>query len=124
VNDTHRVLSLLALVAACGSLGYLGGAAAAYAPPGRVIRIVARRFAYSPDTITVKKGQAVTLEFVTRDVLMGFNAPDIPARTDIPPGAVTRITFTPQKAGTFPFLCDIFCGSGHETMNGTLKVVD
>ena len=29
---------------------------------------------------------------------------------------------TPDKAGTFIFLCDVFCGDGHEGMNGTLVV--
>ena len=38
------------------------------------------------------------------------------------PGRTTRLPLTPDKAGTFTFLCDIFCGSGHETMNGTLTV--
>jgi heme/copper-type cytochrome/quinol oxidase subunit 2 len=26
--------------------------------------------------------------------------------------------------GTFTFLCDIFCGDGHERMQGTITVVD
>ena len=77
-----------------------------------------------PDQITLKKGETVTLEFHTEDVLMGFSAPDFATRTDIPPGQVMRVTLTPDKAGTFAFLCDVFCGSGHENMNGTLKVVD
>jgi cytochrome c oxidase subunit 2 len=29
---------------------------------------------------------------------------------------------TPDKTGTFTFLCDVFCGSGHEDMSGTLIV--
>jgi cytochrome c oxidase subunit 2 len=54
---------------------------------------------------------------------MGFSLPDFQTRADIVPGKVTRLRFTPDKAGSFTFLCDIFCGSGHETMNGTLNVV-
>ena len=26
---------------------------------------------------------------------------------------------TPTKIGEFTFLCDVFCGSGHENMEGT-----
>jgi cytochrome c oxidase subunit 2 len=30
---------------------------------------------------------------------------------------------TPTRTGEFTFLCDVFWGSGHETMDGTLHVV-
>jgi cytochrome c oxidase subunit 2 len=43
-------------------------------------------------------------------------------RSDIMPGMVSRIRFTPDKAGEFPFHCDIFCGSGHESMSGVMTV--
>jgi cytochrome c oxidase subunit II len=65
----------------------------------------------------------VTLEFVTADVVMGFNAPDFKARADIIPGQVSRVRLTPDKTGTFTFLCDIFCGEGHEGMSGQIHVV-
>jgi heme/copper-type cytochrome/quinol oxidase subunit 2 len=29
---------------------------------------------------------------------------------------------TPHKTESFAFLCDVFCGTGHEDMNGTLIV--
>jgi cytochrome c oxidase subunit 2 len=66
----------------------------------------------------------VTLELSTEDVLMGFAAPDFGVRSDILPGQITRLTFTPDKAGSFVFLCDVFCGSGHENMNGTIHVTE
>jgi heme/copper-type cytochrome/quinol oxidase subunit 2 len=34
----------------------------------------------------------------------------------------TRVTLTPDKEGTYPFHCDVFCGDGHEDMTGTLVV--
>jgi len=89
----------------------------------KVVRIRARKFAYSPSQVTLKKGVPVTLEFTTDDVAMGFNAPDFNVRADILPGQSSRVRFTPDKTGTFVFLCDIFCGDGHERMSGTLKVV-
>jgi cytochrome c oxidase subunit 2 len=33
------------------------------------------------------------------------------------------VRLTPGKAGTFVFLCDIFCGDGHEGMSGKIHVV-
>jgi hypothetical protein len=38
------------------------------------------------------------------------------------PGQVAKLRFTPDKTGTYPFLCDVFCGDGHETMSGKLIV--
>lgn len=99
------------------------GVRAAAQPKEQVIKIVARRFTYSPNHLTLKKGVPVIIELTSADVLMGFNVPDFQARADIMPGRVARVRLVPDKAGTFTFLCDIFCGSGHETMNGTITVV-
>jgi cytochrome c oxidase subunit 2 len=74
--------------------------------------------------ITLKRGVPVTLEFTSEDVLMGFNAPDFETRRDIVPGQVARVHLKPEKLGTFTFLCDVFCGTGHENMNGVIKVVE
>ena len=61
-----------AALAACGIAGAQ--------PKERVIRITARKFAFLPGEITLKKGAPVILEFVTADVVMGFNAPDFKLR--------------------------------------------
>jgi cytochrome c oxidase subunit 2 len=88
----------------------------------RVIQVTARRFTYSPNEIHLKLGEAVVLELQSLDVLMGFNCPDFKVRADVPPGKLTRVELKPDKVGTFTFFCDIFCGSGHEDMNGTFVV--
>jgi cytochrome c oxidase subunit 2 len=100
----------------------IGGVGVAAQPKEKVIKILARRFSYSPNHLDLKLGVPVVLEFKTADVLMGFNAPDFQVRADIVPGKVVRVPLTPDKVGTFTFLCDIFCGSGHETMSGTITV--
>ena len=93
-------------------------------PKEKVIRIDAKRFDYTPGELTLKKGEAVILELTSRDVLMGFNLPDFNLRADMIPDKVTRVRFVPDKTGRFTFLCDIFCGSKHEEMNGRLTVVE
>ncbi len=98
-------------------------AAGALAQGGeRVIRVTARKFVFTPAEIALEKGVPVTIELATEDVFMGFNAPDLGVRADIVPGKTNRVRFTPAKAGTFPFLCDVFCGDGHETMSGKIVV--
>jgi cytochrome c oxidase subunit 2 len=93
-------------------------------PKEKVIKITAKRFNYTPGNVTLKKGVPVVFELKTLDVMMGFNLPDFNVRADIVPGKVTRLRLVPDKTGTFIFLCDIFCGTGHEEMNGKLTVVD
>jgi cytochrome c oxidase subunit 2 len=114
----------IAAAAASGALAAAGAwKALAAAPEARVIKVVARRFVYQPAVLTLKRGEPVVLEFTSADVVMGFNAPDFNVRTDIIPGQVSRLRFTPDKVGRFTFLCDVFCGDGHEGMTGELHVV-
>ena len=54
---------------------------------------------------------------------MGFSVPDFKVRGTIIPGQKTEVAMTPDKIGEFTFLCDVFCGSGHENMEGTIRVV-
>ena len=104
--------------------GAVAAHVAAARPVEQVIKVTAKRFTYAPNEITLKKGVPVVLEFTSEDVLMGFNAPDLGIRTDIVPGKVARIRIVPDKTGSFAFFCDIFCGSGHEDMTGTITVVE
>jgi cytochrome c oxidase subunit 2 len=113
------------IVAVAFFIGLGAGAAhVAAQPEEQVIKITAKKFDYTPNHITLKKGVPVVLEFTSADVLMGFNAPDLGVRTDIVPGKVARVRIVPEKTGTFTFFCDIFCGSGHEDMTGTITVVE
>ena len=96
------------------------------APPiaEKVIKITAKKFEYSPDKITLKKGVPAVLELVSLDRLHGFNCPGLNIRSDIAPEKVSTIRFTPEKTGTFDFHCDVFCGTGHGDMTGTITVTE
>ncbi|MGC2520128.1 MAG: cupredoxin domain-containing protein [Burkholderiales bacterium] len=113
-------------VLAAGIAGLAGAAFGAWVfaqPGGQVIRVVARKFVFLPNEITLKKGVPAVLEFTAPEVVMGFSVPELKVRTDIIPGQVARLRMVPDRAGTFDFLCDIFCGEGHEGMSGKLHVV-
>ncbi|PFH10780.1 cytochrome c oxidase subunit 2 [Collimonas sp. PA-H2] len=88
----------------------------------RVIKIQAKKFVYTPNQIVLKKGEPVVLEFTSVDFVHGFKIPDMNIRADLPPGRVTQVRLTPDKAGEYDFLCDNFCGSGHEEMSGKITV--
>src|SRR6266849_3156612 len=117
-----RIAATAAVLVAGSIVTYV--AAQSAEPKEKVIKITAKRFDYTPGNLTLKKGEPVILEFTTLDVLMGFNLPDFNLRADIVPDKVTRVRFVPDKTGTFTFLCDVFCGEGHERMNGKITVVD
>jgi cytochrome c oxidase subunit 2 len=86
------------------------------------VHMVARRFQFEPETLRVRAGVPVLLRLTAPEVPMGFNLPDFGVRTDIVPGKEAQLRFTPTRTGQFTFLCDVFCGNGHENMSGTLEV--
>ena len=93
-------------------------------PKEQVIKVVTEKFDYTPNVIYLKKNVPVVLEFTSEDVVMGFNVPALKLRADIIPGMVTRLRITPDRVGRFVFVCDIFCGSGHEDMTGAIVVTE
>ena len=90
----------------------------------RVIQVTAKKFEFSPKVIEIKRGVPVKLELKSLDRRHGFSSPALRIRTDIVPGKVNEVQFTPERAGTFGFFCDVFCGPGHETMTGKIVVSD
>ena len=90
----------------------------------RVVTIVAERFEYSPEKVVLKKDEPVILHLVSLDRLHGFNVKALGVRADVMPGEEVRIRVVPHKTGSFPFKCDLFCGSGHTDMGGVIVVTD
>jgi cytochrome c oxidase subunit II len=90
----------------------------------QVIHITAKKFAYSPAQIVLKKGEPVVLELTSQDREHGFRQEELGIRVDVKPGETDRVRLVPQQTGSFTFACDVFCGSGHEEMAGEIAVVD
>ena len=100
--------------------------ATAAVPAGaeQVVHMTAKKFEYTPNQITLKKGVPVVLEITAIDRDHGFKVPELGVRADLKSGQVTRVRIVPDRTGTFEFRCDVFCGSGHEDMSGEIVVVD
>ena len=92
-------------------------------PEAKIIQITARKFEFSPAELTLQAGVPVILELVTQDVTMGFDAPGLGLHAEIVPGKPVRLPLTPDRPGSFDYICDIFCGEGHEDMSGVIKVI-
>ncbi len=84
--------------------------------------ITAKRFDFTPSTITVDKGDQVRLKITSTDVTHGFAIDEYGIDERLPPNQEAVIEFTADKAGAFTFYCSVFCGSGHSGMNGQLIV--
>lgn len=88
----------------------------------RVIEITAKRFAFAPEQITLKKGETVTLQLHSEDVVHGFFMRKLKIDTEVEPGRTTDVTITPDTAGTYTTICDHFCGANHGNMKMTIVV--
>ncbi len=124
MNLKKRVLITVALLASALLSGLIVYTRANAVPAERVIHITAKKFDFSPDSITLKKGEPVVFEISSADREHGFNLRAFGVRTNVSPGKVTRVRFTPDKTGKFTFSCDVFCGDGHEEMTGTVIVTE
>jgi cytochrome c oxidase subunit 2 len=119
----RRFLSAAMGTATAGAALLIAGTAGlAYGQGTRTIKVSAKKFVFTPSVIQVKRGETIVLELATEDVLMGFSLPGFNMRTDLIPGKVQTLKLTADKAGEYDFLCDVFCGSGHEDMSGKLIV--
>jgi cytochrome c oxidase subunit 2 len=104
-----------------GLAGMAGRGAHAGTNP-RVIEITAKRFGFTPDQVTLKKGETVTLRLHSEDVTHGFFMRKLKIDTEIEPGHPTDVTITPDTAGSFTTICDHFCGANHGNMKMTIVV--
>jgi cytochrome c oxidase subunit II len=116
-------LSAAAAIVAAAAAVWGGDAPASSAASERVVQVAARRFSYNPDVIELEAGIPVVIELTSLDRTHGFAVPDLGLRLDVEAGKTSRVRIVPEKVGTFPFHCDIFCGSGHEEMAGRIVVV-
>jgi cytochrome c oxidase subunit II len=113
---TAGVLALTATV--------LGGQPKA-TPSGPHIEVVASRFSFSPNEITIKRGDPVTITVRSTDATHGLVIEALGVRTNqIKKGQPEDLTLTPETAGTFQGKCAHFCGKGHGSMTFTVHVVE
>ncbi|HLY42826.1 MAG TPA: cupredoxin domain-containing protein [Terracidiphilus sp.] len=94
------------------------------APDAQVVQVTAKRFAFEPAEVTVKKGEPVQLELKSADVAHGVRFRELNVDLHVGKGKTADTRFTPEKTGTFVGHCSVFCGSGHGRMTLTIHVVD
>ncbi len=100
---------------------------AAAGPGGRAqsageIQMTAKKYEFSPDTITVKKGDPVRLVITATDRDHGIKIAAFHVDKKLPKGEAVTVEFTADQVGAFPFECSKFCGMGHGKMKGKIVV--
>jgi cytochrome c oxidase subunit II len=99
-------------------------AGAAQPTPGgtRNFSISARRYAFTPNRIEVVQGDLVTLELKTDDIAHSLTIDDYRIAKRISPGRPVTLEFRAERAGTFPFYCNLQIDDGCRRMRGELVV--
>jgi len=89
----------------------------------REVRVVARRYSYSPARIEVQEGDLVKVTLETEDIPHSFNVDD-PYRIAkrAAPGSPVVFEFRADQAGSFPYYCNLTAEDGCRQMRGELVV--
>lgn len=88
----------------------------------RVVEISAKKFEFSPNVVTLKKDETVTIHFTSTDRAHGLLVKALKLDLDADVGKPADVTVTPTEAGSFGAICDHYCGSGHGNMKMTFVV--
>ncbi|MBR9701267.1 hypothetical protein GOV11_05380 [Candidatus Woesearchaeota archaeon] len=81
------------------------------------------QFGFDPDPLVLPANSIVSVLFTSDDVDHGVSIPEFGINTGaIAPGASELVEFETGEPGEFNYGCNVFCGSGHMDMEGTIIV--
>ena len=92
-------------------------------PAGGDAYILARLWEFWP-ILELKKGESYRLHLSSADWQHGFSLQPTNINISVHPGYEHIINLTPTQSGVFGIVCNEFCGIGHHTMTGRIRVVD
>ena len=115
------------LIIGLAALALLAGGASvtlsqAATPEAGEIKVTAKKYAFDPGVIRVKKGEHVKVIITALDHDHGFKVEAFKIEQQLKKGESVTVEFVADQAGTFPFECSHFCGMGHRKMKGELVV--
>lgn len=88
----------------------------------RVINMTVENWKFTPNAITLKKGETVTIHLTDTTGVHSFMSNDLGLNVAIQPGETKDIVIPTDQAGTFSFRCGVPCGPGHKDMTGTITI--
>jgi len=110
-------VSLIALVVSVAAV-----AAQEQGPTSRPIRISASRYAFDPPRIEVNQDDLVQIEMRTSDIAHSWTVDAYRIAKRAAPGHPVTFEFRADKAGTFPYYCNLQIEDGCRKMRGELVV--
>ncbi len=90
------------------------------APPGEIY-LVAKQFFWFP-ILKLRAGETYRLHVSSADFQHGFSLQPMNMNFQVVPGYDHVLTIKPQAPGTYPIVCNEFCGIGHQSMVGKIIV--
>lgn len=100
----------------------MGRLVAQDSPNRREFTIVAKEFHYTPARIEVTQDDLVKLTLRSEDIAHTFTIDEYRIIKRVPAGGSTTFEFRADRAGTFPFYCNLTSEAGHQMMRGELFV--
>lgn len=85
--------------------------------------VIAQAWSFAPREIVLPVGAQVDIYVTSPDIQHGFKITDTNVNMQIVPGQVSKLRFTFDEVGEFPYICHEYCGQGHAAMFGTVKVL-
>jgi cytochrome c oxidase subunit II len=124
MNPRPRLVLLLALWASATSVSPQGHAIAGQQQGSstRPFTVVASRYRFEPARIEVNEGDLVTLELKSLDIAHSLTIEAYRIAKRVGPGQTVAFEFRAERAGTFPFVCDLKADEGCLKMRGALVV--
>jgi cytochrome c oxidase subunit 2 len=115
---TRVILPALILVLALAP--FLRGAP----PEPKKIEVVAKKYSFEPSRIELKAGEPIEITFRSEDTKHGFVSKALGLEKVVfSKDEPAKVSFTPEKPGTYSFKCARFCGMGHGKMKGEIVVI-
>lgn len=88
----------------------------------RVVHVTASQFQFDPNKIVVQQGETVRIVVSSTDVDHGFAITSYNINLKIPAGKTVSTEFKADKNGIFVAYCNVYCGTGHNSMRAKFIV--
>lgn len=92
-------------------------------PAGTDVYMLARIWEWWP-ILELEKGKTYRLHLSSMDWQHGFSLQPVNINIQVHPNYEMVLTIKPTQAGEFSVVCNEYCGVGHHTMLGRIRVVE
>lgn len=88
----------------------------------REIDVSARRYSFTPARVEVQQNDLVTIHFTAQDIAHSFTVDQYRIAKRAGAGQTVTFEFRADRAGTFPYYCNLAIDEGCRQMHGELIV--